>query len=81
MKQHHRLAATVDFVVHPESVDRSIARRWTLLRRQVCDRIAITERAVFRILVYRRFIEKSCKLTHYRVPSEERIWIRLGLQA
>jgi hypothetical protein len=28
VEQHHRLAAAVDFVVHFESVDRRVARRW-----------------------------------------------------
>ena len=33
VEQHHRFAAAVDFVVHFESVDRRVARRWLLLRR------------------------------------------------
>ena len=35
VKQHHRFAAAVDFVVHFESVDWRVARRWLLLRRHV----------------------------------------------
>ena len=33
VEQHHRVAASVDFVVHLEPVDRRVARRWFLLRR------------------------------------------------
>ncbi len=35
VEQHHRFAAAVDFVVHFESIDRRVARRWLLLRRHV----------------------------------------------
>src|SRR6266508_1071166 len=33
VKQHHRIAASVDFVVHFQPVDRRVARRWLFLRR------------------------------------------------
>jgi hypothetical protein len=33
VEQHHRIAASVDFVVHFQPVDRRVARRWLFLRR------------------------------------------------
>jgi len=33
VEQHHRIASSVDFVVHFESVDRRVTRSWLLLRR------------------------------------------------
>src|SRR5262249_11602994 len=33
VEQHYRFAAAVDFVVHFDSVDWRVARRWLLLRR------------------------------------------------